>query len=768
MRSVLLAAAAAFVLGLAHGARADVPFTAPAADDRPALDAAMPKLAEAVLATFHNDDRRADLDTRFRLQMVAGRWADAERSLQALHDVDVAAGHPQAKALNLQYRILVEARLIEARDHVAFPEAFTRAFHATMDALDDRTSALVSRAIAADRYPVGISLHVPMRETLAGALHAARAKTSLSDADALALVRAYQVESAYRAFAPLAPALVDQDDRRRYVIEQTTLPVGDGASVCVQIVRPKMAVKLPALMEFTIYADDAVNFSEERRSASNGYVGVTGLSRGKGCGTGAIIPYEHDGQDGAALVDWIARQPWSDGRVATYGASYDGFTQWAIAKHHPKALVAMMDSVDAGPGMDSPMDRGVFLNFGYSWPFYTTDNKTLDAETYGDRARWNRLFNAYYRSGAAYRSLPQIDGAPNPSFAHFLDHPTYDAFWQGLVPFGDQFASIDVPILTTTGYFEGSGDGAVHYLTEQLKRRPDAPHYLVLGPYNHTLGNRGTIDVLGDEVNEVDGMAFDAAAHIDLGALRYQWFDHVLKGAPMPAILQDRVNYEVMGENVWRHVPTLASMGPQILTFHPTEIRDGDMFSLAPGPGARAKAATLRVDLADRSDADRTPVGGGLIDDVIDLKDAIAFESSPFDHAFEFSGLFQADLDVVTNKKDFDFEIAFYEVTPDHKYVQLSYDFLRASQINDPTRRDLFAPGVAKRLNVQASLFTSRRFQKGSRLLVLVEAMKTPINEINYGTGKPVADETIRDAGAPLEITLLGDSTISVPTKPLP
>jgi putative CocE/NonD family hydrolase len=606
-----------------------------------------------------------------------------------------------------------------------------------------------------------------MKEMLDDALRAARGKP-LTEDEAVRLVRAYQVESAYRAFAPLAPALVDEDDHRRYLIEEAAVPVGDGASVCVDIVRPKAAKRLPALMEFTIYADHAVNFGEERRSASNGYVGVTGVTRGKGCGVGDMAPYEHEGHDGAMLVDWIARQPWSDGRVATFGASYDGFTQWAIAKHHPRALVAMMDSVDNGPGLDSPMDRGVFLNFGYSWPFYTTDNKTLDPETYGDRARWNKLFDTYYRTGAAYRSLPEIDGKPNPVYEHWLSHPTYDAFWRNLVPFGDEFASIDLPILTTTGYFEGSGDGAVYCLTQQLARRPNAEHYLVLGPYNHTLGNRGTVDVLGEVVDKVDGMPIDPAAHLDIGALRYQWFDHLLKGAPMPAVLKDRVNYEVMGENRWRHVPTLAAMGPQVLSFHPTDARDGAMFVLAPGKGGAGKAATLAVDLADRSDADRAPVGGGLIDNVIDLKDTIAFESAPFDHAFELSGLYRVDLDVMTNKKDFDFEIAFYEVTPDHRYVQLSYDFERASMIDDYTRRILFTPGQPRRLKFQASLFTSRKFEKGSRLLVLVEAMKSPFAEINYGTGKPVAEETIADAGAPLQVTLMSHSTIEVPTAPLP
>ena len=52
-------------------------------------------------------------------------------------------------------------------------------------------------------------------------------------------------------------------------------------------------------------------------------------------------PFEHDGADAAAVIDWIARQPWSDGRVGMYGGSYNSFAQWAATKHRPPALKAI-------------------------------------------------------------------------------------------------------------------------------------------------------------------------------------------------------------------------------------------------------------------------------------------------------------------------------------------------------------------------------------------------------------------------------------------
>jgi hypothetical protein len=120
---------------------------------------------------------------------------------------------------------------------------------------------------------------------------------------------------------------------------------------------------------------------------------------------------------------------------------------------------------------------------------------------------------------------------------------------------------------------------------------------------------------------------------------------------------------------------------------------------------------------------------------------------------------------VVTNKRDFDFEIAIYEPTPDGKYVQFACEVWRASMVHDRTARSLFTPGVPRRMNFDPSLLMSRIFQEGSRLIVLLEAIKTPAAQINYGTGKDVSDETITDARAPLAIHWLSDIFINIPTS---
>ncbi|HSS47351.1 MAG TPA: CocE/NonD family hydrolase, partial [Thermoanaerobaculia bacterium] len=331
-------------------------FPGAAVDDPAALSKAMPELARAVIAVYREDDRPTYLDNLFRLQTVAGRYADAIATLTELRGLRTkSSASPQAGATDVQYEVFARAKVLQGQDGSPFDAAFQRVFREVFGRLDDRTSALVMRALSIEETGGG-SLAVDfsaMERDVHDALQAQKGKGSIALPEALRLIRAYQVEEAYRSFKPLIPALIAEDDARRYVIERDIqVKTPDGATVCTLAVRPRKATRrLPALLEFTIYADPLTMMSEARRSASNGYAGVEGLTRGKGCSPDQPVPYEHDGRDAAAVIDWISRQAWSDGRVGMFGGSYNGFTQWAAAKQRPKALKGMMPAVTVAPGI---------------------------------------------------------------------------------------------------------------------------------------------------------------------------------------------------------------------------------------------------------------------------------------------------------------------------------------------------------------------------------------------------------------------------------
>lgn len=722
-----------------------------------ALAQSMPELAGKVIAVYWEDDRLRYLDNLFRLQIVTGQFADASKTLASLRALPASGVSAQAGAAQGLYAAFVEARARQSQDGSTFDAAFQRSFREALSRLDDRTSALVIRALGVDLSAV--------RQNLADALESRKGKRGITLADAMTLIRAYQDEQTFQSVSPLAAPLIDEDDRRRYIIDKdVAVKTADGATVCAMVVRPRsVAGRLPALLNFTIYADPKTTLDEARRTASNGYAGVEGLTRGKGCSPDKPVPYEHDGSDAAAVIDWISRQPWSDGRVGMFGGSYEGFTQWAAAKHMPKALKALMPSVTAAPGVDVPMEGNVFQSFVYYWPFYTATNKTLDNGPYNDRARWRRMNREWYVKGPAYRTLDKIDGTPNPLFDRWLDHPGYDSYWQSMIPYRQEFARIDIPVLTTTGFYDDAQIGALYYFNQHHQYAAGARHYLLIGPYDHIRGQRGTISRLGNPLTSLRGYETDPVAQIDLGELRYQWFDFIFKGAPKPSILKDKVNYQVMGANVWKHAPSLAAMANQRLRFHLSAERSGETYRLSARKPADKTFVPLRVDLADRTDIDRVFPGGGIVDKDLNSWNGVVFASDPLLKPTELSGLFSGHLEFITNKKDLDFSVELYELTAKREYVALSTYMARASYVRDQSRRQLLTPGQRQRLDFRSGRLTSRRFQPGSRLVVVLSVLKSPGAQINYGTGKDVSDETLADAGEPLTIKWFGDSFIDIP-----
>src|SRR4029453_2953120 len=117
------------------------------------------------------------------------------------------------------------------------------------------------------------------------------------------------------------------------------------------------------------------------------------------------------------------------------------------------------------PGIDVPMEGNVAWYFIYPWPFYSTNNKWLDNDTYNDNVRWQRLNRDWYTTGRAFRDLDKIDGTPNLVFDEWISHPTYDACWQAMIPYGPEFRDIDIPVLQTAGYYFGGARAAMYIFT---------------------------------------------------------------------------------------------------------------------------------------------------------------------------------------------------------------------------------------------------------------------------------------------------------------
>lgn len=542
-----------------------------------------------------------------------------------------------------------------------------------------------------------------------------------------------------------------------YLIDRVLIHAHDGATLSALVVRPsKIRSRLPAAFEFTIYVDPARDLKRLEYAADRGYVGVMAYTRGKNASPMRIVPYEYDGQDADSVIDWIAARPWSDGQVGMMGGSYDGFTQWATAKYANPHLKTIVPVVPNNPGNGLPMENNVFYLANYAWIYYVTDNKTLDNVAYAD-PKWGTLPLRWYQSGKAYRDVDAIADVPNPWLQKWLGHPAYDAYWQSMSPYRTDYARIKIPVLTIDGYYGDST--AIGYLNDFVHYNTAAQSYLVAGPWDH-FGSQGR-----HKPPVLRGYTIDRAADIDTWKLTFDWFDFVMRGKAKPELVADRVNYEVMGENLWRHVGSLDAMGNAERFYLTTSKVSKRFYLLSPARSATSSAptASLRqtVDLADRNTANNTSYPFPVLGKKPDLSSGYAFLTAPFAHATEVNGL-DGVFRVRANKRDLDVGLALYEMLPDGRLMQLTYYTERASYASDMSRRELLTPGKTSVIPFYQDYLFSRLVGKGSRLLLTANVNKNPVAEINYGTGNDVAGESVKDAGTPLEVDWLTSSYIGL------
>jgi len=572
------------------------------------------------------------------------------------------------------------------------------------------------------------------------------------------LIKKYFLKTVYASTRAIFFEEIKEDHKRRYALNDTiVISMKDGAEISIVLVQQKgkSATKKSAILVSSIYA--GTNEATAMLSASKGYIGVIANTRGKRLSKSEIIPLEYENTDVYEVIDWISKQSWSNQKVAMFGGSYNGFTQWASMKHkvHP-ALKTIVPMVAIAPGIDYPMENNVLHNYSYSWNFYVTNNNFLDFKASQDFNRWNALKNTWYKTGVAFNKLDSLDGQVNTLWNKYMQHPSYDDFWKKMIPYKQEFAKIDIPILTITGYYDDSQRGAMYYYNEHHKYVKNPNHYLLVGPYDHW-----TAQTKPEE--RLRNYKLDNTALINIEEdILYQWFDYILNGKEKPSILKDKVNFQVMDTDTWMHEPSLNAMTNDTLTYHLSADKIKDFYALK--PKQNNSEIQMSVDFKDRESMNNTEYYPWPLErEIIDLEDGLVFKSEPIKEDIVINGSFLGNLEFSINKKDVDYSVIVYQLTPEKKYFHLSYYIGRASFTKDREKRNLLTPNQKNQISFNNSKLISKKLGKGSRIVIVVNVNKNNNAQINYGTGKDVNIESVKDAKIPLKITFSGQSSISLP-----
>lgn len=538
-------------------------------------------------------------------------------------------------------------------------------------------------------------------------------------------------------------------DSLYHIEDSLIIKTRDGHEVVGTVVLKKTKeTSQPAILFFTPYYQGREDLFLGKLAADRGYAGIVVYSRGIRTIREQFFPYEHDGNDAYDVIDWISNQPWCNGQVGMYGGSYVGFVQWATAKKIHPALKTLVPQAAIMPGVDFPMENNIPLSSTLKWANDILQYKSLPAD----------LPYLWYEKGSSFRSLDSLAGQPNRIFQQWLKHPSYNRYWKRKVPTPRQYARLRIPILTTTGYFDGAQTGHMHYLYQYFRFNKNPRLYLVMGPYDHFGAQRSAAPFLY-------GYSIDPAANISLRELVFDWFDYIFKGKSKPALLKDKINYEVMGANEWKGAPSFSKISNDTLRFYFSAVRtNSSNFLLTTQPPLNTTYLEQEVDLKDRN-SQNNYYSPFIIQDSLNKSNGLVFETPPFTESITLNGHFSGRLNIQINKQDVDFSLAFYERMSNGKYFNMGTYVGRASYAKNSGKRKLLQPGKKTRIPFGHSHWVIKKVNEGSRLVVVLNINKHPFEEINYGSGKNVHDETLRDAGDPLQIKWFTDSYIMVPVR---
>ena len=525
----------------------------------------------------------------------------------------------------------------------------------------------------------------------------------------------------------------------------------DGVHLNATVFKPKaMPAPLPVVFTLTPYIADSY---EDRASyfARHGYVFALVDVRGRGNSEGTFEPFANEARDGYDIVEWLARQPWSNGKVAMWGGSYAGFDQWATLKEHPPHLATIVPAAAAAAAVDFPFYNGMFTSYIIQWLTFTS-GKTGNPKQFGDSTFWTEKFRERYARNLPFRELDQIVGNTSTVFQKWMDHPQPDEYWDAMYPTPEQFAQIDIPILTITGHYDGDQIGAMRYYRDHMRYgSPGARdrHYLIVGPWNHA-GTR-------TPNREVGGLKFGEASMLDLNNLHREWYDWTMKSGPKPAFLKQRVAYYIAGREKWKYAASLEAIAGATRTLFLNSTDSGASDAMHSGTLDPEKpTAQLAYDRYVYDPLDLRPGALETADNPNSLTveteplhlfgDGLIYHSAPFEEDTEISGNVRLVASIAMDVPDTDFEVNLYEILPNGGSVLLTGDSLRARYRESTRKPTAVDPGQIVKYDFRGFTFFSRRIAKGSRLRLMLRSPNSIGVEKNYNSGGVVATESGKDA----------------------
>jgi hypothetical protein len=547
-------------------------------------------------------------------------------------------------------------------------------------------------------------------------------------------------------------AAVSGDGAEQYRLQfGVKIPLRDGVHLNATLYRPLHAPgPLPVILLLTPYPDNTDHPSGSY-FARRGYVFAYVDVRGRGDSEGIFRPLAQEAQDGYDVVEWLARQPWSNGKVAMWGGSYPGYDQWATASLRPPHLETIVPVASIRPAVDFPTSNGIMEAGALQW-LTLVSGRSLYSGLFSEESFWRDTDTRAFLDKAPFDKLDEYVGNTSTVFQTWLAHPDFDAFWQPIYLAPERIAGIDLPILEISGYRDDDEPASLSFYRDHLQSKKPAAlerFYLILGPWDHP----GTREPKARVWNE----EFGPASLLDMRRLQLQWYDWILRSGAKPEFLARHVVYYVQGPGAecWKHADSLdaAATRSQVLylTSDTGARRVFESGQLA-GEPADGGEDSFVSDPNDLSAAHSIRASEGKIilpagEPGLDLHgNGVVYHSGPFQQDAELDGSIALRLWLQVDAPDTDLAYALYLITPEGKAHWLTSARLRARYRHGLERAEAIRQGQPEEYVFPASQWFAQRIPKGSYLRLILESVNLPEMQKNWNSIKPVSQQSGADA----------------------
>jgi len=447
-----------------------------------------------------------------------------------------------------------------------------------------------------------------------------------------------------------------------------------------------------------------------------GYAFVGQQCRGGGGSDGTrFFPDDKDGYD---TIEWISNQPWSNGKVAMWGGSYWGVTQWRAAVAQPPSLKAIVPGyIDADHWKYGYRSHGAI-----HLKMTTQSNRAIPGSKYS-LDKWKQMLSF----------LPLIDmdkqflGREDKLWNDYVKHSSYDDYWKAIgMREGNKYRKIKIPVYCMAGwqdYYAGAAFESYQTLTK-LGRATDVR--VRIGDHGHY----GAPDITET----------------------IRWLDYHLQGIDTGIKNEPPIKIQVR-HGRWRMENDWPLKGTRFTDYYLSSPAGSRLGALRTRPPGREPPTRYSYDPNDPAltlgaNGSHFPVPNLLVVGPADQRpnesrqDVLVYSTSLLEEDVEMIGPIKAWLYAASSAKDTDFTIKLIDVYPDGRALNVTEGIVRARFRNSIwDTPSLIEPGKIYQYKVEL-LPVAIIFKKGHRIRIHVSSSSWPLWDRNQNTGNPIGRDS--------------------------